>query len=129
MDNCKPANRNWHLQLVTKKFFANRNQYNLRNPAWYIVCDNEHDNRDKRLCANSYDVLSFMEHTGGVATEIFGVTYNDVMQMDHQTYARLKKATYNICEQRAKKQEESERLEAERLRAEAAAARAQANRH
>lgn len=51
--------------------------------------------------------------------EVFGLTFWDFMEMDRPTYNKVKKAIYDVCEERNKEREERERLEAERLKEEA----------
>ena len=115
MDQCKRSNRNWHLQMVTKRFFAKPNEYKFSNPAWYLLTTDQSDKNEDRLNEQSCNVIKFLKQTGGVVQEIFGMTYLDLMDLDRPTYMRIKTAVYEICEQRAKEQEERARQESERL--------------
>lgn len=101
--------------MITKKFFAKPNEYKMSNPAWYLLVTDRSDEIEDRLNEQSCNVIKFLRQTGGVVQEIFGLTYLDLMDLDRPTYMRIKTAVYEICEQRAKEQEERAREEAEKL--------------
>ena len=129
MLECKGPCRNWHLQLLTTRFFNKRNTHiNFANPAWLVAYVDEGDENDP-FSQNINNVLDFMDKTGGIVQEIFGLNFNDLMQLDKWTYNRIKKAVYKVCERRQKDQEERERQEEERLRKEEAEQRAALNRN
>ena len=113
MMKCKGPCRNWHLQLVTERLFNQHNKlYNFANPAWLVIYKEDKDGNP--LLQQSDNVIEFMDKTGGIVQEIFGLNFNDLMELDRTTYNRIKQATFNICERRAKEQEERDRQEAER---------------
>ena len=115
MLTCKGVCRNWHLQLVATKFFNQKNRlFNFRNPAWLVLY--REDEKEQDLHQFSNNVIDFMDKTGGIVQEIFGLNYNDLMELDRYTYNMIKKAVYKICERRAKEQEEQQRLENERMK-------------
>ena len=87
----------------------------MSNPAWYLLVTDRSDEIEDRLNEQSCNVIKFLRQTGGVVQEIFGLTYLDLMDLDRPTYMRIKTAVYEICEQRAKEQEERAREEAEKL--------------
>lgn len=116
MLKCKGPCRNWHLQMVTTRFFNQHNKlYNFFNPAWLVTYKQKED-EDDPLYQQSDNVLEFMDKTGGIVQEIYGLNYNDLMELDRHTYNRIKKAVFKICERRAKEQEERDRQEAERMK-------------
>lgn len=115
MLQCKGPCRNWHLQLVTTRFFNQNNKlYDFHNPAWLVTYKEDEENNP--LTQQTDNVIEFMDKTGGIVQEIFGLTFNDLLELDRATYNRIKKATFKICERRAKEQEERERQENERLK-------------
>ena len=97
------------------------------NPAWFVAYVDEGDEVDP-YSQNINNVLDFMDKTGGIVQEIFGLTFVDLMLLDKWTYNRIKKAVYKICERRQKEQEERDRQEEERIRREEAEQRAAQNR-
>ena len=108
--------RNWFLQLMATRHFNEHNKtYNFHNPAWLILF-RENDDKEDSLYQQSDNVLDFMDKTGGIVQEIYGLNYNDLMELDRHTYNRIKQAVYKICERRAKEQEERDRQENERLK-------------
>lgn len=112
---CKGANKSWHLQLATAAHFNRYNkQYNFNNPAWLVLSRDE----PPKLSEQTDAVLRLLSRTGGVAMEVFGLNFWDFMDMDRPTFTKVKKAIYDVCETRAKEQEERERREAERLKQE-----------
>lgn len=129
MLECKGPCRNWFLNLVSTRFFNEKNKnFNFHNPAWLVIHKQNEDDDDP-LYQQSDNVLDFMDKTGGIVQEIYGLNYNDLMNLDRHTYNRIKKAVFKICERRTKEQEEHERQEAERLKkAEAEQAKAAARR-
>ena len=109
--------RNWYLQSVSTQFFNQTNKlYNFHNPAWLVLYRDDDDGEGDPLHKQSTNVLDFMDKTGGIVQEIYGLNYNDLMELDRHTYNRIKKAVFKICERRAKEQEERDRQEAERLK-------------
>ncbi len=109
--------RNWYLQSVSTQFFNQTNKlYNFHNPAWLVLYRDDDDGEGDPLHQQSTNVLDFMDKTGGIVQEIYGLNYNDLMELDRHTYNRIKKAVFKICERRAKEQEERDRQEAERLK-------------
>lgn len=115
---CKGPCKNWYLQLMTTRFFnQHKKHYDFTNPAWLVVYkDEDNDEEGNPLNQQSDNVISFMDKTGGIVQEIFGLNYNDLMELDRYTYNRIKSATFKICERRAKEQEERDRQEMERLK-------------
>lgn len=107
--------RSWYLQLMTARHFNEHNKlFDFSNPAWLITIKREDE--DDPLNQQSNNVIDFMDKTGGIVQEIFGLNYNDLMELDRHTYNRIKQAVFKICERRAKDQEERDRQEAEKLR-------------
>lgn len=102
--------------MVTTRFFNQHNKlYNFFNPAWLVTYKQKED-EDDPLYQQSDNVLEFMDKTGGIVQEIYGLNYNDLMELDRHTYNRIKKAVFKICERRAKEQEERDRQEAEKMK-------------
>lgn len=102
--------------MMTARFFNQTNKlFNFHNPAWFVLYRNDDDEGDS-LHQQSDNVLDFMDKTGGIVQEIYGLNYNDLMELDRHTYNRIKKAVFKICERRAKEQEERDRQEQERLK-------------
>ena len=128
MLQCKGPCRNWHLQLLTTRFFNQHNRkINFSDPAWLVTFRDE-DDENNPLLQHTNNVLDFMDKTGGIVQEIYGLNFNDLMQLDKYTYNKIKKAVFKICERRQKEQEERDRQEEERLKKEEAAQRAAQNR-
>ena len=116
LNMCHGANKSWHLQLATQAHFNKHNKdYNFNNPAWLVLSKDE----PPRLTEQTDAVLRLLSRTGGIAMEIFGLNFWDFMEMDRPTFTKVKKAIYDICEQRNHEREEHERLEAERIKEEA----------
>jgi len=125
MLKCKGVNRNWHIQLLYRRMFNQTNKaYNFGSPAWYLLW-HENDETEAHLDKYSKNVIEFLRQTGGIVQEIFGLNYNDLMELDKYTYNQIKIATYKIVEERAKEQEERERRELEKLKAEEARRKAE----
>jgi hypothetical protein len=113
---CKGINKSWHLQLATASHFNKHNrEYNFNNPAWLVLSREE----PPRLTEQTDAVLRLLARTGGIAMEVFGLNFWDFMEMDRPTFTKVKKAIYDVCEERNKEREERERIEAERLKEEA----------
>lgn len=116
LNMCKGVNKSWHLQLATTAHFNKHNKdYNFNNPAWLVLSHTE----SPKLTEQTDAVLRLLSRTGGIALEVFGLTFWDFMEMDRPMFAKVKKAIYDVCEQRNKEREERERHEAERLKEEA----------
>ena len=113
LSRCHGYNKSWYLQLATGSHFnkaKKKNKINFHNPAWLVLSRDE----PPLLSEQTDNVIRLMKNTGGLAMEIFGLTFWDLMDLDIPTYNKIKKTLYDIAEERAKEQEAREKADQEK---------------
>jgi hypothetical protein len=113
MLQCKGFGRSLFLRIASEHFFHRTDGlYDFSNPAWYLLA------KDPVPHSEQYtdDVLDFLRDTGGVVQEIFGMNLKDLLDLDPYTYSQVKKATFAICEERAKAAAERDQAIASKLK-------------
>lgn len=103
--------------LAESHFKRNDKRYNFNNPSWFVVKKDD----DKGLSDGVDAVIDFLSTSGGIVQEVFGMNFWDLVELDRDTYIKIKTRVYKIQQERAKayleQQEKSDRaLQAEAQR-------------